>query len=144
MKRISLITILGLGLFISAYAQVVQPERIEIEIGDTEDDFYVVSADEEGIIIFREIDENLKLKGKVGWEFIKFNTSLEKEWSKVFGMDFNHQLIGYDYENGQLVLLYRDGPYYDRNMTLVNMGINSGDTVMHHIKRIVPMVLSYF
>ncbi len=132
------------GLLIPAYAQVVQPERIEIELGDLEDEFIVVSADDQGIIIFREIDENLKIKGKAAWEFIKFNTSLEKEWDKVFGIDLLHELIGYDYENGQLSLLYRDGPYYDRNMTLINMGINSGDTTMHHIKRIVPMVLSYF
>ena len=144
MKTISLAMILMLGLFTVAYAQVVQPERVEIELSDTEDDFIVVSADEQGIIIFREVDTDIKLKGKIAWEFIKFNTSLEKEWNKLFGIDFSHQLIGYDYENGQLVLLYRNGPYYDRNMTLINMGINSGDTTVHHIKRIVPIVLSYF
>ncbi len=144
MKTISLLIILASGWLSAAYAQVVQPERIEIEIGDMEEDFFVVSADEQGLILFREVSDDIKIKGKNAWEFIKFNTSLEKEWAKVYGIDYNHQLLGYDYENGQLVLLYRNGPYYDRNMTLINMGINAGDTTVHNIRRIIPMMLSYF
>ncbi len=145
--RLISFTALLLFIFVThGISQVLQPERVEIEIKESENDFTVVSADEEGIIIFRkdELNYNNREKGKNSWEFIKYDTSLKEQWKRTYGIDINYELIGYDYENGQLVLLFQDGPYYDRSMGLINMTANSGDTIVHSIKRVVPIVLSYF
>ncbi len=126
-----------------AFSQVVQPERIEIEVDKTSNDFVVVSAKDQGLMIFRDTDE----RGPHGdrlWEFHKYNTSLKEEWSEVLAMNPAMELRGYDYDQGQLCVLFEDGPYMDKDMLMLNMSTQTGDTAQHHIKRIVPVALNYF
>lgn len=125
------------------WAQIAQPERIEIEIDRSSNDFFVVSAKEEGLIIFRDTEERNK-EGNLLWEFHKYDTSLKEEWNRLYALDPNLMIRGYDYDKGQMCLLFENGPYRDKDMVMLNMAIESGDTVRHAIKRIVPVDLDYF
>ncbi len=124
-------------------AQIVQPERIEIEIDQSHDDFVVVSADEQGILLFRTHEED-NPRGKKRWEFIHYNTSLEEQWKRTYVLNNRLMLRGYDYDKGQLCILFQDGPYHDKAMEMMNMAVATGDTAFHSIRRIVPVDLAFF
>ena len=123
--------------------QVIQPERIEIEVKSSSNEFVVVSADENGLIIFRDSEERNN-KGKHIWEFHKYNTNLRQVWKRELALDASYMLRGYDYDKGQLCVLFQDGPYRDRSWPLLNMSVESGDTVQHAINQVVPVALEYF
>jgi len=124
-------------------AQVVQSDRIEIEVESFSNDFTVVSAEENGLIIFRDSDERDD-EGKHIWEFHKYNTNLRQEWKRELALDPGYMLRGYDYDKGQLCVLFQDGPYRDNSWPLMNMSIETGDTVRHSINQVVPVSLEYF
>ncbi len=126
-----------------AWPQIVQPERIEIEIDRNSNDFVVVSAKDEGLVIFRDTEEKNQ-EGDNLWEFHKYDTSLKEEWNQLLAMDPNLMLRGYDYDKGQLCILFQNSVYRDQEMFMLNMAVASGDTAQHTIKRIVPVELSYF
>ena len=144
MENLRSVIALALVLFTGwASAQIVQPERIEIEVDQNSNDFVVVSADDRGILLFRDTEERNKQGNKL-WEFIHYDTSLKEKWKKMFALDNSLLLRGYDYDQGQLCVLFQDGPYRDKPMEMMNMAIATGDTSFHTIRRIVPVNLDFF
>lgn len=127
----------------STWAQIAQPERIEIEMERTSNDFVVVSAEDEGLMLFRDTEENDD-RGDALWEFRKYNTDLQEEWSQQLALAPSLILRGYDYDKGQLCVLFQHNNYQNRVMPMINMSVATGDTVQHSIKRVVPVDLSYF
>lgn len=142
-KRFTQLMIGGLVFPALAWSQIVQPERIEIEIDKSSNDFVVVSAQDQGLIIFRDTEEKNK-EGNAIWEFHKYDTSLKEEWKRLYALDPNLMLRGYDYDKGQMCILFENGSYRGQDMVMLNMAAESGDTVQHSIKRIVPVNLNYF
>ncbi|MEK6478312.1 hypothetical protein WJR50_12275 [Catalinimonas sp. 4WD22] len=132
-----------LGLPCLSIAQIVQPDRIEIEVESTSNEFVVVSADENGLLIFRDSEER-NPEGKHIWEFHKYNTALKQEWRRDLAIESDYILRGYDYDKGQLCVLFQDGPYQDRRWPMLNMSVETGDTVQHFINRVAPVNLEYF
>lgn len=126
-----------------ASAQIIQPERIEIEVDQNSDDFVVVSADDRGLVLFRNTEERDK-KGKKLWEFIHYDTSLKEQWKQSYALDHSLLLQGYDYDQGQLCVLFQDGPYHDKPMEMMSLSVATGDTSFHAIRRIVPVDLEFF
>jgi hypothetical protein len=124
-------------------AQIAQPDRIEIEVESTSNEFTVVSAEENGLVIFRDSDKRND-KGKHIWEFHKYNKNLKQEWTRELALDAGFMLRGYDYDKGQLCVLFQDGPYRDRSWPMLNMSLETGDTVQHAINQVVPVMLEYF
>ena len=124
-------------------AQIIQPERIEIEVDQNSDDFVVVSADDQGLLLFRNTEERNK-QGKKLWEFIHYDTSLKEKWKQQFALNNSLLLQGYDYDQGQLCVLFQNGPYHDKPMEMMSMSVASGDTSFHTIRRIVPVDLAFF
>lgn len=124
-------------------AQIAQPDRIEIEVKSSSNEFVVVSADENGLLIFRDSEERDN-KGNHIWEFHKYSTALEQEWKRDLALDPSYMLRGYDYDKGQLCVLFQDGPYQDRRWPMLNMSVETGDTVQHAINQVAPVNLEYF
>ncbi|MFP4091296.1 MAG: hypothetical protein ACLFT3_13390 [Cyclobacteriaceae bacterium] len=127
----------------TGYGQIMQPDRLEIEIDHISDNFTVVSAEEQGLVIFRNTQERDE-KGKYVWEFYKYDTNLEREWSKMLSFSGEFDLRGYDYDRGQLCVLFQDGQYRDRKWPMINMSLADGDTAQHYINQVVPVALEYF
>ena len=67
--------------------QVEQPARYEVELKDSENYFNVISAEEYGLILTREIRGSYS-KGKVGWEMIYLDTLLNEVWKNEYPIDF--------------------------------------------------------
>ena len=124
-------------------AQMVQPGRIEIETESSSNDFVVVSAEEDGLMVFRDSEVRTG-KGKHVWEFYKYNTDLQRVWKRELALDAAYMLKGYDYDKGQLCVLFQNGPYRDRSWPMLNMSVATGDTVQHEINQVVPVMMEYF
>ena len=140
----SIVFSICLGYILPVTAQIVQPERIEIEIDRSSENFVVVSAEERGLMLFRETDVRQKNGNKL-WEFIYYDTDLNEKWKRTFELNSLLSLRGYDYDRGQLCVLFQKGQYADKPMEMMNMEISSGDTSYHTIRRIVPSVsLEFF
>ncbi|MEO0332060.1 MAG: hypothetical protein AAF223_10290, partial [Bacteroidota bacterium] len=127
----------------STSAQIVQPERVEIEIDNNSDNYVVVSAEERGLMLFRETDVRPK-NGIRLWEFIHYDTDLKEKWKRTYELSSLLSLRGYDYDRGQLCVLFQKGQYQDKAMEMINMDVFSGDTSYHTVRRIVPVNLEFF
>lgn len=138
-----LITIVFLTISFSLTAQIEQPQRAEIELSDNENYFYVVSAEEKGLIAFREKDDIVK-SGTTDWEFVKYDTALNQEWKREYKLDFDQEFIGYDYSYNDLFLLFRKGPYQQTEYKMIRVGLDHGDTTHFSIKNLIPIELSDF
>lgn len=89
-------------------AQVVQPERMEIEIAsDENDEFLVVNGKEDGIFLLREIfDDNDR--ENVTWNVFHADTLLRRVWDMNYRFDNKYLLRGYDYFDGYLYILLKE------------------------------------
>ena len=69
-----------------------QPSRIEFDIDPTDQDFIIVPAEDQGLVVFKETAE----RGDDGffWEFNHVDTLLEKRWSKQFLLPYGSFYMG--------------------------------------------------
>lgn len=138
------IFIAGLSLVLHPLsAQINQSKRVELELGQNENYYYLVSAQEEGLLAFRETSDRSK-GGDFIWEFFRFDSSLNQQWHHNFSIDITQDFIGYDYAPSHFYLLFRRGPYKNPDFTVIKMDLANGDTSMFSIKEIIPIELSDF
>ena len=77
----NLVLILFLFYLPKLVAQIQQPLRFEIEKEDSQHLFNVVSAQEYGIVLFRENDTE-RIKDKRIWEVRMLDTELQEKWKR--------------------------------------------------------------
>ena len=124
-------------------AQISQPERIEIPLERGVDNFTAVSAEENGIVIFRDSDERDN-NGNHFWDIRLLDTLLETTWEEMLPLKNTLVLTGYDYHRDHLLILFEDGIYQNKNYFMLEMNVNTRDTVHHQIRRPFPISLEYF
>ena len=94
-------------------AQVSQPKRVELMLDRGEDYYTLISADKNGMVLFRETERLDRSRG-FEWEFIKLDTTLTEEWRHRRFVDLKDQFLGYDYFDNHLYVLFGKGEYtYD-------------------------------
>ena len=91
-------------------AQVIQPKRVELILTKGDDYYTLVSAEENGIVLFRET-ENLDKANGFEWEFIKLDTGLVEEWRFNRAIGLRYEFMGYDYFDNHLFVLFGIGEY---------------------------------
>ena len=107
MSRI-LTAILLLASFTNTFAQLEQTARFEIEKKFTDENFIVLSAGENGIMLFRESNEKVKnLKGNI-WQIMMVNNELDLVWDIKLAVDYKHTILGYEYFDNNLYLLFEE------------------------------------
>lgn len=127
-----------------AFPQIVQPQRLEWELKDDEEHFTLVSAEDQGLMMFRESKERGK-KGVRNWEFSLVDTALMPVWTKLYAIDLDYKMLGYAYQKGGAFFLFRDGYSPKDDFVIISMDIVSGDTLHHMVKSLVPMTnLTHF
>jgi hypothetical protein len=142
-KYINLFTGILCFITFNATSQIEQPRRAEIELRPQENFFTVVSAEEKGLIMFREKDDIVK-NGTTAWEFIKYDTGLHQEWIQNYNVEFDQEFLGYDYSRNDLFLLFKRGNYQQSEYKMIRMNLNNGDTAQFKINNLMPIVLSDF
>jgi len=122
--------------------RIAQPKRIEIELEDNGDFYNVISAKENGLILFRETKD--KIKEGYLWEVITYDTALNEQLNTKFPIAFGDQFIGYEYENTDLYLLYKKGQYNNKDLFMLRVSLDNGDTSHYYIEKLFPIELTEF
>lgn len=95
-----------LSTLVNAKAQLLQTARYEVEKKFYDNNFMVIPAKEKGIMLLRESDEKAKnAKGNV-WQIISLDNNLVEQWDKLMVVEYKYLILGYDYFDGHLYLLF--------------------------------------
>ena len=135
-----LISFVGLSSFAQnnrsdrrAATYLEQPNRIEFDINRDDQDFIIVPAEDQGLVIFKETSE----RGDKGflWEFNHVDTLLEKRWTKKYLLPYGSFYMGHDYSMGNVyILLGTVGGRSFRDFSLLGINLQSGDTIMRKVE----------
>ena len=125
-----------------SWAQVQQPGRFELELGTFDDGYQVMTGEEKGVLLYKP--QNIYDKGKQLWEFNMLDTALNAQWQKNYYLGSEYVYAGYDYFGNDFYFLFQTIGKTSTNWMLLQMDINSGDTLMHNIKNMVRIDLQEF
>ncbi|MDN5200803.1 hypothetical protein QQ008_05510 [Fulvivirgaceae bacterium BMA10] len=143
-KTITLSTFFYFFLFTTQlFGQIHQPERVEIDLEFADEYFFVVSAKKNGLIIFRETRERGP-EGRIAWEFIKYNTSLEEEWKSNVYFEVDYEIRGYEYRDNRLYLLFKKGAFETDGLQIMVMDLADGVNSYFDIDYVFPLNLTEF
>ncbi len=132
-------------LFTDCYAQIVQPRRLELVLDDKEKKkFNVVSADEEGIMLYREV-RNTETKMERKYQVILIDTALNKSWENYYYIHLRYIQIGFEYANNYFYLLFQQNTESlkaDLFVMRIHLGTQAAETFL--IQRDYAMELTEF
>lgn len=143
LARLALVSLLVFTSFYHLSAQISQPHRLEREIKDNEDYFNLISAEDMGLMLYRESADKGS-KGMKKWEFSSIDTALNTRWNKFYDIDFEFHLLGYAYSDKKVYLLFRDGYSIKDDFVIVKMDVLTGDTLHFPVRKLVPLNLTHF
>jgi hypothetical protein len=86
-------------------AQIKLDARYEREQKNSDPEFIVISMEENGIALVRNTDKYQD--GKQLWEVIALDTDLKETWSLQMDIESRLRLVGYEYNNDWIYILYR-------------------------------------
>ncbi|MDH5475363.1 MAG: hypothetical protein OEX22_06710 [Cyclobacteriaceae bacterium] len=92
--------------FVNAKAQLTQTSRYEKDKNFMEDNFIVISAKEKGILLLRESDEKVENERGNIWQVISLDSELNEVWDNKIVVEYKYLILGYDYFDGNLYLLF--------------------------------------
>ncbi|SMG17475.1 hypothetical protein SAMN05661096_00958 [Marivirga sericea] len=127
----------------SVYGQISQPLRYEIEIDNFNDEYYIISAKEDGLFLFKEMDEKTENNESI-WEIIRLDTSLQVINKSEVIIDKRFSLKGYSYDNEKFVMLFQEGYEYAEDMLFLTFSVNSDTFKSYVYENVVPINLTEF
>lgn len=127
----------------SLLGQISQPLRYEIEIDNLNDEYYIVSAKEQGLFLFKEMDKQTEDNEYI-WEIIRLDTSLQEVNRKEVIIDNKFSFKGYSYDNGQFVMLFQEGYDFAKDLLFLTFSINSDTFNSYLYENLVPIRLTEF
>jgi len=132
-----------LKLSFSLNAQISQPLRFEIEIDNLNDDYYIVSAEEEGLFLFKELDEKT-VNNEFVWEIIRLDTTLQEINRREVIIDSKFSFKGYSYDNGNFVMLFQEGFEFAKDLLFLTFSLNGDSFQSYLYENLVPINLTEF
>jgi hypothetical protein len=131
-----------LMLTFQTFAQVVQSARFEREQKMNDHEFTIISMQEQGIMLVRD-KEQFK-EGRQLWELIKLDTTLQEVWSLEIDIENRLRLVGYEYKDNQVYLLYRLGEHEASELKLFTIHSNSKEIKKYSIKQELSFRITHF
>jgi hypothetical protein len=139
----SLLTFLFLFITIFAFAQIRQPTRFEVDIENINQSYNIVSAEENGIYIFKEqIDKGTANEN--AWEVIRLDTALREVSTIELLIEKKYDFKGYSYDNGKFVLLFQEGINYAEDLKFIVFDTKDDSYRIYDYKNVVPIILTEF
>ena len=131
-----------IGAIHASVAQVSQPRRYEVEQKFSDDAFSIIALEEEGLALFRETNDFEK--GDQLWELIILDTALQEKSNTFLQQAAKNEFIGYDYQPGELSLLFRAGQTERSPLSLVVYELDSLSHDSFEIKLEISLRLTHF
>jgi hypothetical protein len=129
-------------IILSAQAQIAQPGRFEIELDTFDDEFFVLSGNEQGLLVYKPL--SIFEGRKQLWKFIKLDTALQVQWEREYYIDQTNLYRGYDFSGANFSLLFQITERNSLDLMVLQLDIFNGDTSRHRIKNLVRLQLDQF
>lgn len=125
-----------------ASQNIVQPNRIEFEIGPKDGDFRIIPAGDKGLLVVNPTSERNK-KG-FQWRFSLLDSTLNVLWIRNYVIPYSTNFLGFDHSDESFYLLFGKTQFKLEEMEVMKLDYSSGDTTNYHINTVFPMQLNYF
>ena len=119
LKQFIAIYALSWGLY-PVFAQVQQPLRVEVELESNDDHYMVMSMQENGIVLFRELAHSPEPRSRT-WEVVRLDTLLQEVLTKNYHLEVDTELVGYEYRDSYFYLLFRMGQYIKDDLKIIKI-----------------------
>jgi hypothetical protein len=123
-------------------AQITQPALYEREHKDSEHTFLVISMGDNGIALVRDTE---KFEGnKKNWEIIFLDSALNESWTCKIDIDQRMNILGHDYRNGNIYLIFEEPENSGRQINLTEIRLSEREVKQHKFKPDVTIHYTHF
>lgn len=126
----------------TAFGQYEQKVRYEREQNNADNAWMIISLKDMGLALVR--DREKFREGKRLHEIVVLDTALHENWQTELDLDNRLRLIGYDFANRSLYLLFREGETDDGDLTITTIQLDSKEVTHSHIKHEFNFKLTHF
>jgi hypothetical protein len=119
-----------------------QTARFEREQKNNDSDYIIISLQKEGLALVRDKDKYKE--GKQQWEVIRVDTTLQEVWMLEMEIENRFRLVGYDYRDNLIYLLFREGEHEASSLTLFTIHTQSQAIGRHTIKQEITFKVTHF
>ncbi|KXK23908.1 MAG: hypothetical protein UZ12_BCD005002297 [Bacteroidetes bacterium OLB12] len=122
--------------------QAAQTARFEREQKNSDSDYLLISLQQEGLALVRDI--NKYKEGKQQWEVIRLDTALQEAWLVDLYIETRMRLVGYDYRDHQIYLLFREGEHEASKLALYTIHTQSQVVGHYTINQEITFKITHF
>lgn len=146
--RVLIFFLFTLMVCISAFAkvdtlgQVTQPNRYELKQKISDNYFTIISLEEEGIALFRELDKYKD--GKRSYQLILLDKDLKERHDVELEFDNKNVSMGYEYASGTLFLLFRKGNSNKNELELAKINLQDATLESFAFKPDIDIKITHF
>jgi hypothetical protein len=126
----------------TSMAQVIQQGRFEKEQKNTDRHFNIISMNEKGLAMMRQ--EEKYENGKHFFELILLDSALQQTWATEIPVNDQLNLVGYEYTQDHLFLLFRKGESDQGDLELIKINAIHHEVATFHIEPKLDFKLSHF
>ncbi len=124
----------AIGTFsIASHAQVEQTARYEREQKSNDSEFILVPMEEKGIVLIHDKDQFKE--GKRIWELVVLNSDLKETLSIEIDIESRSRLIGYDYKDELVYILFRSNDHDGSDLSLLTIHTKTQEVRRFSIKQ---------
>jgi len=127
---------------ISAYAQVEQTARYERDHKYNDPEILIIPMGEGGLALVN--DKEKYRDGKKWWEVIVLNSDLKENWSLELDTEPRQRLVGYDYKDDLIYMLFRTNESEVSDLALVTVHSKTQELKRFTIKQELSYKLTHF
>ena len=143
-NRISVFVAAFCAFTSSTLAQLSQPERMEIPLGQSENYFIVAPLGKEGLMLFREASvRSAEGKSQV-WEVVKLDTTFQESWGNSYLIERKYSYAFHKPYKNAVHVLFTDEASGNRDLLLLIINIETSEVIAHEIKNYIPFGLAMF
>ena len=105
-KNMFFLLLLFITVCVDSFGQLEQPGRIEIIMEDEDDYFQVLSAEENGVVLYREV-RNRETRMERKYQVVLIDTALNKSWESTYYVHLKYIIRGFEYFDNHFYLLFQ-------------------------------------
>jgi hypothetical protein len=127
---------------IFAHAQVEQTSRYERELKINDPDLLLVPMSEKGMAIITDKDKFNE--GKKLWGITVLNPDLTEAWSLELNTEPRFRLVGYEYKDNLIFLLFRINDYEGSDLNVITIHLETQEIKRYSIKQELTFKITHF
>ena len=131
-----------LGIIAPLQAQLVQPARLELTLEEGDNYYSVISAEEEGLILYRLNQKESKANKEV-LDILSYDSELEERWTSRLEVE-NAHYAGYEYKDGKLFFLFQEKRHKTDNYKIYSLDVETSLVSAYIIENSIPIELTEF